>query len=313
MKKELISVVVPVYNEAGNIARLDAELKEVLSSIEHPFEILYVNDGSTDGSLAELKSIDGITVLDLNRNYGQATALDAGFKAAQGAIVVSLDGDGQNDPADIPRLLQAMVEGNYDVVAGWRKSRKDKSSIRILTRIGRALRGILLGQTVHDSGCTLRVYTREAAKSLDIQGEMHRYIVALLKWKGFRVGEIVVNDRLRTNGVSKYGPSKAIRGMIDLIYIWFIYKYSQRPLHLFGYMSLASFTAGFVSLCWSFYGKIAFGLSLNRNGWFFLTTFFLLAGIIFFSFGIVIDLLMKLRFNTSPFEKRYHLRDIIKT
>jgi glycosyltransferase involved in cell wall biosynthesis len=313
MKKEMISVVVPVYNEAGNIANLDAELKEVLGSLGQPFEILYINDGSTDGSLAELKSLGGITVLDLNRNYGQATALDAGFKAAQGAIVVSLDGDGQNDPRDIPRLLEAMEKGTCDVVAGWRKARADKSSIRILTRIGRVLRRALISDAVHDSGCTLRAYTREAAKSLDIQGEMHRYIVALLKWKGFSICEIVVNDRPRENGVSKYGPTKAVRGLIDLIYVWFIYKYSQRPLHLFGYLSLASFAVGFISLFWSVYGKLVLGLSLNRNGWFFLTFFFLLAGIIFFSFGIVIDLLIRIQLTVSRNEKRYHIREVTKT
>ncbi len=313
MKGELISVVVPIYNEAGNLTALNAELRQVLAGLAEAFEIIYVNDGSTDASLAELSTLPGATVIDLNRNYGQATALDAGFKEAQGEIIISLDGDGQNDPADIPRLLAAMREGGLDVVAGWRKSRADKHSIRILTRIGRALRKLLIGHVVHDSGCTLRVYTREAAKSLDIQGEMHRYIVALLKWKGFRIGEIVVNDRARQNGVSKYGPSKAIRGLIDLIYIWFIYKYSQRPLHLFGYLSIVSFGVGVVALFWSIYGKLALGLSLNRNGWFFITFFFLLAAIIFFSFGIVLDLLMQLRFNTSLCERRYHIRQVFTT
>jgi glycosyltransferase involved in cell wall biosynthesis len=312
-KEQSISVVVPIFNEAGNIAPLDREIKEALSPITHSLEVIYVNDGSTDSSLAELKSLTDVTIINLNRRNGQATALDAGFKEAHGDLIVSLDGDGQNDPVEIPLLLEEMKRGGYDVVAGYRKSRKDRGSIRVLTRIGRAFRALLIGHIVHDSGCTLRVYTREAAKSLDIQGEMHRYIVALLKWKGYRIGEVVVVDRPRMNGVSKYGPSKAIRGMIDLVYVWFIYKYSQRPLHLFGYMSITSFAVGFLALFWSVYGKLMLNLSLNRNGWFFVGFFFLLGGVIFFSFGIVIDLLMRVQFSTSPFEKRYYIREIIKT
>jgi glycosyltransferase involved in cell wall biosynthesis len=307
-----ISVVVPIYNEAGNIAPLHAELLAVLPQVAGSFEIIYVNDGSTDGSLAELKTLHKATILDLNRNYGQATTLDAGFRAASGELIVSLDGDGQNDPADIPRLLAKMQEGGYDVVAGWRKSRADTQGIRILTRIGRGLRRALISDTVHDTGCTLRIYTQEAAKSLDIQGEMHRYILALLKWKGYRIGEIVVNDRPRVHGQSKYGMSKAVRGLIDLIYIWFIHKYSQRPLHLFGYLSLGAGLLSVLSLGWTLYGKIFLDLSLNRNGWFFLTFFFLLAAILLFSFGVIIDLLLRIQFNTSTTEQRYIVRDTIK-
>ncbi len=318
-KLSLISAIVPLYNEAGALPGLDRELKAALASLTTsrgevvPYEIIYVNDGSTDDSLEVLKNLAGVTIVNLNRNYGQATALDAGFKHAAGEVIVSLDGDGQNDPADIPRLLAHMREGDYDVVAGWRKTRRDVRSVRILTRVGRAIRRALIADIVHDTGCTLRVYRAEAAKSLDIQGEMHRYILALLKWKGYRIGELVVNDRPREHGVSKYGPSKALRGFIDLVYIWFIYKYSQRPLHLFGYMSATSFIFGLAALAWSIYGKLASGLSLNRNGWFFLSSFFLLASIIFFSFGIVLDLLLQIRFNTSPNERRYYIREIFKS
>jgi hypothetical protein len=157
------------------------------------------------------------------------------------------------------------------------------------------------------------VYRSEAAKSLDIGGEMHRYILAILKWKGFKIGEVVVNHRPRIHGKSKYNYTKAVRGFIDLVGIWFIQKYSQRPLHLFGYLSLTSFFLGMVSGFWTLYGKLALGLSLNRNGWFFITAFLLLAGIILFSFGIVIDLLIRIHLNNSPFEKRYYVREIIRS
>lgn len=249
----------------------------------------------------------------MRRNYGQATALDAGFKAAQGEYVVSLDGDGQNDPNDIALLVNRIRTTDVDVVAGWRKSRKDSGSIRVITRAARFLRRVFIKDVVHDSGCTLRIYTREAVKSLDIGGEMHRFILALLRWKGFKIAEIEVNHRPRIHGYSKYTWSKALRGFIDLVYIWFIHKYSQRPLHLFGYLSAVAFCVGTGSLCWSVYGKLAMGLSLNRNGWFFLTFFFLLASIIFFSFGIVIDMLLRIQYNSSHFEKRYYIRGIITT
>jgi glycosyltransferase involved in cell wall biosynthesis len=307
------SAVIPVYNEAGNLVSLDKELKFVLASLGQSFEIIYVNDGSTDASLSELKTLKDVTILNMNRCYGQATALDAGFKAAQGDIVISLDGDGQNDPADIVKLLEKMEAEDLDVVAGWRKVRSDKKGIRVLTRIGRSLRRTLIDDPVHDTGCTLRVYKREAAQSLDIGGEMHRYILALLRFRGFTMGEVVVSDRARIHGTSKYGYTKAVRGFIDLLYIWFIYKYSQRPLHLFGYMSLASFLLSVVSFIYTLYDKFALGMHINRNIWFFLAFFFLIMGILLFSFGIIIDLLMRIYFNTSRNEKRYYVRETLKT
>jgi glycosyltransferase involved in cell wall biosynthesis len=302
------SVVVPVYNEEGNLRKLDKEIKSVMSKLG-TFEIIYIDDCSSDGSLEELSSLKGVKIIHMNRNYGQATALDAGFKATKGKIVVSLDGDGQNDPADIPKLLDKMKKDNLDVVTGWRKNRADKKGIRILTRVGRFMRHVFIKDQVHDTGCTLRVYAKEAAKSLDLQGEMHRYILALLRWKGFKIGEVVVNDRAREHGVSKYNYSKAERGFLDLIYISFVSKYSQRPLHLFGRMSWVSVLLGLSSGVLAVIDRIQ-GLSLNRNGWFFLAIFFLLAGVMFFSFGILMDLLMKIYLNSSPNEKRYYVREV---
>jgi glycosyltransferase involved in cell wall biosynthesis len=313
ISRPYISVVVPIYDEEGNIISLDKEIKEAVSKITSSYEIIYINDGSKDGSLKELKSLRDVTIINFNRNYGQATAFDAGFKHATGELVISMDGDGQNNPHEMQLLLDKLKKDDLDVVAGWRKIRGDKNGIKVLTRIGRMLRRLLIKDTVHDTGCSFRVYTNDAVKSLDIGGEMHRYILALLRWKGYRIGEVVVSDRVRIHGVSKYNYSKAVRGFIDLIYVWFIHKYSQRPLHFFGYMSLSAFFVGFLSFLWSAYGKIFLGLSLNRNGWFFITFFFLLAGIMFFSFGIVIDLLIRILYATSAHEHRYYVRNIIKT
>lgn len=306
------SVVVPIYNENGNVHILDKEIKQVMSKISKSYQIIYINDGSTDNTAEELKKLKSVVIINLNRNYGQSTALDAGFKACRGDIVISLDGDLQNDPKDIPRLINKLKKDNLDVVAGWRKHRKDKNGIKLLTKTGRLMRHFLIKDDVHDTGCTLRVYRKEAVKSLDLQGEMHRYILALLRWKGFKIGEIEVNHRPRINGKTKYGYNKAVRGFIDLIYIWFIDKYSQRPLHIFGESGIASFGLGVLIELWMIYGKIFFNYDLSGNAWFILGFFFMIGGLIAFSFGIVIDLLIKIHLNSSPYEKRYYVREIIE-
>lgn len=305
------SVVVPVYNEGENVRVLHKEIEEVMSKISNNYEIIFINDGSKDDTLDHLKKLKNVKIINLNRNYGQSTAFDAGFKLAQGNIIISMDGDLQNDPLDIYKLLKKLEDEDLDVVAGWRKDRKDKSGIRILTKIGRFLRKKIIQDSIHDSGCALRVYKKAAIKSLDLHGEMHRYIVELLKWKGFKIGEVEVNHRPRIIGKTKYGYSKAVRGFIDLIYMWFINKYSQRPLHMFGQLGLWSFFISFLTLAWSVYQKLTVGLGFNRNGWFFLGIFSFLAGIMFFSFGIVMDLIIRTYMNTSPFEKRYYVRDVI--
>jgi len=306
------SLVIPVYNESENIPKLDKEVKEVMEKLGKPYEVIYVNDGSSDSSLDKLKELKHIKIIDLNRNYGQATALDAGFKFSKGEIIISLDSDLQNDPHDIPLMIKKLNGENLDVVCGWRKNRKDKAGIRILTKTGKLLRNILISDKVHDTGCTLRVYKKNVVKSLDLQGEMHRYILALLAWKGFKIGEMVVNHRPRYMGETKYGYSKALRGFIDLIYIWFIQKYSQRPLHVFGYLAFISFIIGTLTGLYSFYDKIFNGQSLNRSGWFFLSIFFGIIAILFFIAGIIIDLLIKIYLNSSPYEQRYYVRETIE-
>ncbi|MEK6915660.1 MAG: glycosyltransferase family 2 protein [Nanoarchaeota archaeon] len=305
------SVIVPVYEEEGNIKQLDKEIKEVMSKLG-TYEVIYINDGSKDNSLNELKSLKEVTIINLNRNYGQSIALDAGFKATQGEIIISLDGDLQNDPKDIPKLLEKLEKDKLDVVAGWRKHRKDKSGIRILTIMGRFFRRILIKDPVHDTGCTLRVYRKQATKSLDLWGEMHRYILALLRWKGFTIGEVVVNHRSRKSGKTKYNYSKAYKGFIDLIYIWFLNKYSNRPLHMFGGLGLFSAFLGLLLTLLSIYQRIFLNLSLNRSGWFFLGFFLIIIGVIFFFFGMLMDITLRTNLNVSPIEKRYYVRDLIR-
>lgn len=311
MKKPLdYSVIIPVYNERENIAPLDKELRETMNSLSKSYEVIYVNDGSQDGSAEELKKLKKAKVINFTRNFGQSSALDAGFKASKGEIIITLDSDLQNDPRDIPRLLRKLKENNLDVVAGWRIKRKDNAGIRALTVTGRRLRGLLLRDVVHDSGCMLRVYKKEAIKNLDVWGEMHRYILQILKWKGFRIGELPVNHRSRVHGKTKYGYGKALRGFIDLLYIWFLQKYYQRPLHIFGTIGLGSAFFGVIALIYSFYNKIFNGISLNRDGWFFLGFFLIITGITLFSFGLVLDLLIRIQQQISPYTRRYYIREV---
>jgi glycosyltransferase involved in cell wall biosynthesis len=305
------SVIVPIYEEEGNIKLLDKELRQTMDKLGS-YEVIYIDDGSTDYSLNELKKLKKTTIISLNRNYGQSIALDAGFKESQGDIIISIDGDLQNDPKDIPKLLEKLEKDNLDVVAGWRKDRKDKTGIKLLTKTGRLLRSLIISDNVHDSGCTLRVYRKEAAKSLDLWGEMHRYILSLLRWKGFTIGEVIVNHRPRTNGKTKYNYTKAHKGFVDLIYIWFLNKYSNRPLHIFGGVGLLSSFTGMMLTLFSIYQKIAQNLPLNRSGWFFLGFFLIIIGIIFFCFGILMDITIRTNLNTSPVEKRYYVREIVK-
>ena len=276
------------------------------------YEIIYINDGSKDNSLKELKKLKNCIIINLNRNYGQSIALDAGFKRASGDYIISIDGDLQNDPKDIPKLLEKLEKDNLDVVAGWRKKRKDKNGIKILTKIGRLFRSLLIKDNVHDSGCTLRVYRKEAAKSLDLWGEMHRYILAILRWKGFTIGELVVNHRPRIHGTTNYNYKKAYKGFIDLIYIWFLNKYSNRPLHMFGGIGVISSIIGALTILLAIYQKIAINLPLNRSGWFFIGFFLVIIGVIFFCFGMLMDLTIRTNFNTSKVEKRYYIRNIME-
>jgi glycosyltransferase involved in cell wall biosynthesis len=304
------SVVVPIYNEEGNISLLDKEIKNVMNKLSKSYEIIYINDGSTDNTLNNLKELTNVIVVNLNRNYGQATALDAGFKTSKGKIVISMDGDMQNDPSDIPKMLKKLKDENLDVVCGWRKKRKDKLGIRILTKVGRFVRRIFVRDDVHDTGCTLRVYRSGVVKTLDIGGEMHRYIIALLRWKGFKIGEIKINHRARASGETKYGYSKAIRGFLDLIYVWFIQKYSQRPLHIFGYISILSFFVGVGIEAFLFTKKIIHGIDLSDNAWFILGFFLLGLSFISFVFGMIFEMMIRIYLNTSEQEKRYYIRNI---
>lgn len=303
------SVFAPIYNEEGNILDLYSEISSVMDKLGS-WELILINDGSRDNSLKEMLSIKDkkIKVIDLKRNYGQSVAMDVGFRTCKGEYIISIDADLQNDPKDIPKMFKKMQDEGLDVIAGWRKKRKDPLWMLIITKTARLLRGLFASDGVHDSGCTLRIYKKDYVDDLELWGEMHRYIIALIRWKGAVIGEIEVNHRPRTNGCSKYNWKKSFKGFVDLIYIWFWKKFSQRPLHLFGIFGIFIGFFGFLSTIWTLKLKFINDVSLSDSVWFIMSGFLLLTALLFFMFGIMFDLMIRTYFNTSPVENRYKIK-----
>jgi glycosyltransferase involved in cell wall biosynthesis len=306
-----LSVVVPVYNEEGAAGNLHAEILVMCETLGRPYEIIFINDGSSDGTMATLKTLHPIKIINLRRNFGQTAAMDAGIKAAQGRYIATLDGDGQNNPADIPNLIAKLESGDYDVVSGWRKNRQDKTSKRWASRAAAFVRKHLIDDGIHDSGCSLKVYKKECFEHVDLYGEMHRFIPAILKIKGFRIGEEVVDHRARTTGRTKYNWKRGVKGILDMFAVWFWHKWASRPLHLFGgagvLLMLLSIVAGIVAI----YKKFFSYQDLSDTAFTTLSMFGFFIGIILFVFGLVSDMLSKIYFGATH-DKAYDIREVIE-
>ena len=246
-----ISVVVPVYNEEGNVEELHREIKQVCEENQYEYEIIFINDGSSDQTGKICRTLSPLKYIEFRKNFGQTAAMDAGIKAAKHEYIVTMDGDCQNDPADIPMMIEYLEENNLDVVSGWRKNRKDTFMKRFVSRGANFLRHLLVHDGIHDSGCSLKVYRRECFKGVTLYGEQHRFIPAILKIKGFTVGEVVVHHRARTAGITKYNWSRTIKGFVDMISVWFWNKYAARPMHLMGGLGILSGLIGFGCGIWS--------------------------------------------------------------
>ena len=292
-----LSVIIPVYNEENNVAILHSELINVLNSLNKKFEIIFVDDGSADKTLENLSRLKKVKIIKLRRNFGQTAALLAGINNANGKVIITLDGDLQNNPKDIPRLLEKLDKG-YDVVSGWRKNRNDKFSKKFFSFVANRLRRVLINERIHDSGCSLKAYKKECFNDIDLYGEMHRYIPALLGWKGFRIAEVEVNHRYRKYGKTKYGVSRVLKGFLDLLNILFWRKFSNRPLHLFGgFGLLMSFVGGLflsILIVLRFFGKISLGQSQLPL----LAVLLIVLGVQFFVSGLLADIAVKNYQNT---------------
>ncbi len=256
-----LSIVIPLYNEADNVRRLHAELAAELLKLGRTSETIFVDDGSTDGTYGVLEDISSrdvaVLVVRFPRNYGQTAALSAGIERASGQVIVPMDGDLQNDPADIARLLAKMAEG-FDCVSGWRKQRKDRAlSRRLPSWFANVLISWISGLPLHDFGCTLKAYKRDVIANVRLYGEMHRFIPIYASWQGARVGELVVNHRPRQSGLSKYGLARVLKVALDLLVVKFLFNYLTKPIYVFGGFGLGAFVLSCAALVWAVYFKLS--------------------------------------------------------
>lgn len=289
-----ISVVVPVYNEVDNVERLYDEIDRSLRTLNRPYEILFVDDGSRDGSLEKLRGIresdQNVKLISFRKNFGQTAALSAGFDHAEGEVVITMDADLQNDPADIPLLLEKIDEG-YDLVSGWRFDRKDKwFSRRLPSMLANRLISWATDVKLNDYGCTLKAIRKEVVKNITLYGELHRFIPAVASWMGVRIAEVKVNHRERLAGTSKYGISRVFRVLLDLITVKFLLSYSGRPIQFFGLPGLfCGFLGGLIAAYLAFQ-RLVLGLPIGDRPLLLLAVLLIIVGIQFIVFGLLGEL-----------------------
>jgi glycosyltransferase involved in cell wall biosynthesis len=309
-----LSVVLPVFNEEDNLNPLYEELKEVLSGMQTEYEVVFVDDGSTDRTpaiLKELKDADEhVRVIRFRRNFGQTAALAAGFDHAEGEVIVTLDADRQNDPRDIPKLVDKLKEG-YDLVNGWRYFRQDPFvSRRLPSMIANKIISFTTDVKLHDYGCTLKAFTREVARNLGLYGEMHRFIPAIASWMGISIAEVKVNHRPRVSGVSKYGISRTIRVVLDLITVKFLLSYSGRPLQFFGLFGLICGAAGLVISAIMAVQRMFFDVPLADRPLLLLGILLIFMGLQFITFGLLGELQTR-AYHEAQNKPIYVIREIL--
>jgi glycosyltransferase involved in cell wall biosynthesis len=286
-----------VYNEAENLVPMVEELEGVLASQKRPYEIVVVDDGSTDGTTELLRKLaaerSNLKAIFFRRNFGQTAAFDAGFRGASGEIVVTIDGDLQNDPHDVPAMVDKLEEG-YDLVAGWRKNRRDGFVLRkIPSRIANWLVRKVTGARIHDLGCSLRVYRREITEELHLYGEMHRFISVLADNMGARIAEMPVNHRPRRAGTSKYGLRRTVKVVLDLLTVVFLRRYQTKPIYMFGGLGIAMMGLGVAISGFVLWEKLRDGVWVHRNPLFILAVMAFLVGVQLLATGIIAELIIR--------------------
>lgn len=299
-----LSIILPIFNERENLEPLFAEIDKALVPHSLRYEIVAVDDGSTDGSREILRRLAGersdLRVVFFRRNSGQSAAFDAGFRHASGRIVATMDADLQNDPADIPKLIDKLETEDLDVVTGWRLARKDGFILRkIPSRIANWLIRRVTGTRVHDLGCSLKVYRREITDELRLYGEMHRFLVPLAEQQGARVGEEVVHHRARHAGQSKYGIARTFKVMIDLVTVWFLHRYQTKPSYVFGGAGLVMIGLSLLTSFWVLWQKIGFGIWVHRNPLFLVAIVFGLLGAQSFGLGLLAEIVVRTYFEAQ--------------
>ncbi len=294
-----ISVVIPVYNEVEALPELHQALTDALDRISQSAEIVFVDDGSGDGSAAVLDGLahaDGrVQVLHLRRNYGQTAALMAAFQHSTGDVIIPMDGDGQNDPGDIPRLLDKLSEG-FDVVSGWRTQRDDRFSRRLPSVVANRLTSALLGVPLHDYGCTMKAYRREVIEDIRLYGEMHRFIPIYAAWEGASVTELPVSHHARQHGKSKYGLGRISRVFLDLVIMYFIDRAFDRPMQFFGKLGLAFWVLAGLTFVWAVVLKFGYEVSLIQTPLPLLAATIGLSGVLFILLGLIAEVQARIYF-----------------
>lgn len=309
-----VSVVIPIYNEYDNLSILHTQLSEALSELSEPYELLFIDDGSDDGSRDRLRALAAVDprvkLILFRRNYGQTAAMQAGLDFASGDTIVTLDGDLQNDPADIPMMLQKLAEG-YDLVHGWRKDRQDAwLSRRLPSRIANWLISRSTGMPIHDLGCTLKVIRRDIAQELELYGEMHRFIPILAAQRGARCVEVVTRHRARQFGESKYGISRTVRVILDLMTVKYLLDYFPSPMKLFGLLGIACTAWGGLSAVATVGMKLLAEVDMTGNPLLLMTIFSWMAGLQFFSMGLLGEVLARIYFAAQP-KQNYAVRELV--
>ena len=310
-----ITVTIPVFNERENIPVLVDQLLPVLEGLGRSFEVLFVDDGSEDGSFEVLEGIaredKRVRVIRFRRNVGQTAALDAGFKEARGDVVITMDGDLQNDPSDIPNLIEAMENGGFDIVSGWRKNRRD----HFLTRrfpsiIANKLISKITGVRLHDYGCTLKAYKRDVFQHFNLYGEMHRFIPAIGRFVGATITEIPVNHRKRAHGKSKYGLSRVLRVILDLLTVKFFMGYLTQPIKIIGRLGFLFFIIAFGSLGYVIWDKLANAQDMTNSPLFYLSILGFFSGLQLVTIGLIAEILVRTYYESQN-KPTYIIRDRI--
>ncbi|NES80526.1 MAG: glycosyltransferase family 2 protein [Moorea sp. SIO2B7] len=309
-----VSVVVPIYNEVESLPHLIEAIGQTMIENNLSYEIICVDDGSKDGSTELLKELGSkrsdLRGILLRRNYGQTPAMAAGFNHAQGQVIVSLDADLQNDPADIPMLLDKLAEG-YDLVSGWRKNRKDAKLTRLLpSKIANWLIGKVTGVKIHDYGCSLKAYRTELVADMNLYGELHRFLPALAFIEGGKITELPVRHHARRYGSSKYGLGRTFRVLMDLLTIWFMKKFLTRPMHVFGSLGLLSMFVGILLGGYLTFLKLGLGNSIGDRPLLILVVILCLTGLQLFCFGLLGELLMR-TYHESQDRPIYRVREVV--
>jgi glycosyltransferase involved in cell wall biosynthesis len=310
-----LSVVVPIHNEYESLPKLIDAIATTLLRENLRYEILCIDDGSTDGSGELLKQIaqtrTDLRAIIFRRNYGQTAAMAAGFSYAKGQVIVTLDGDLQNDPADIPMLLAKLDEG-YDLVSGWRKNRQDAALTRLLpSKIANWLIGQVTGVKLHDYGCSLKAYRAELLADMHLYGELHRFLPALAFIEGARITELPVRHHARQFGTSKYGLGRTFRVVMDMLTVWFMRKFLTKPMHVFGWLGLVSISSGAAIALYLSVLKIAYGMSIGNRPLLMLSAVLVLTGVQLFCFGLLAELLMR-TYHESQGRPIYRVREIVE-